>query len=163
MNVNIKSKPNQELKYIDPNFDKTDVPEDDWEFIYCEDFFNTGQADDYGANHMFDYDYETGIVTFNFDGSEDDLKEIRKIIENKIKPSTSTITSKTGNIPLVKQAERALKITYLEAKLFKSNLIGTEHLLLSILKINFLLVLCHHFHYCRFFIVIDMINDRISN
>ena len=35
MNVNIKSKPNQELKYIDPNFDKTDVPEDDWEFIYC--------------------------------------------------------------------------------------------------------------------------------
>ena len=66
--------------------------------------------------------------------SATDLKEIRKIIENKIKPSTSTITSKTGNIPLVKQAERALKITYLEAKLFKSNLIGTEHLLLSILK-----------------------------
>jgi ATP-dependent Clp protease ATP-binding subunit ClpC len=35
---------------------------------------------------------------------------------------------------LVKQAERILKITYLEAKLFKSPLIGTEHLLLSILK-----------------------------
>ena len=27
-----------------------------------------------------------------------------------------------------------MKITYLEAKIFKSNLIGTEHLLLSILK-----------------------------
>ena len=34
----------------------------------------------------------------------------------------------------MKQAEKVLKITYLEAKLFKSNMIGTEHLLLSILK-----------------------------
>ena len=35
---------------------------------------------------------------------------------------------------LVKQAEKILKITYLEAKIFKSPIIGTEHLLLSILK-----------------------------
>jgi ATP-dependent Clp protease ATP-binding subunit ClpC len=35
---------------------------------------------------------------------------------------------------LVKQAERALKITYLEARMFQSELIGTEHLLLSILR-----------------------------
>ena len=27
---------------------------------------------------MFDYDYEIGIVTFNFDGSEDDLKKFVK-------------------------------------------------------------------------------------
>ncbi|MBS4013462.1 MAG: ATP-dependent Clp protease ATP-binding subunit [Bacteroidetes bacterium] len=40
------------------------------------------------------------------------------------------------NIPLIKQAERVLKITYLEAKLFGSELIGTEHLMLSILKDN---------------------------
>ena len=39
-----------------------------------------------------------------------------------------------GNMPLVKQAEKILKITYLEAKIFKSPVIGTEHLLLSILK-----------------------------
>jgi ATP-dependent Clp protease ATP-binding subunit ClpC len=39
-----------------------------------------------------------------------------------------------SNIPLVKQAERVLKLTYLEAKLYKSPMIGTEHLLLSILK-----------------------------
>jgi ATP-dependent Clp protease ATP-binding subunit ClpC len=39
-----------------------------------------------------------------------------------------------GNIPLTKQAEKVLKITYLEAKIFKSDLIGTEHLLLSILR-----------------------------
>jgi ATP-dependent Clp protease ATP-binding subunit ClpC len=38
------------------------------------------------------------------------------------------------NLPLIKQAERALKITYLEAKTYNSELIGTEHLLLSILK-----------------------------
>ena len=62
-----------------------------------------------------------------------DLQEIRKAIETEIKPKSKTF-NQSGNIPLVKQAERALKITYLEAKLFKSNLIGTEHLLLSILK-----------------------------
>ncbi len=39
-----------------------------------------------------------------------------------------------ANIPLVKQAEKVLKITYLEAKVLRSPIIGTEHLLLSILK-----------------------------
>ena len=33
-----------------------------------------------------------------------------------------------------KQAEKVLKITYLEAKLYKSDVIGTEHLLLSLLR-----------------------------
>ncbi|MCB0395688.1 MAG: ATP-dependent Clp protease ATP-binding subunit [Flavobacteriales bacterium] len=59
--------------------------------------------------------------------------ELRKAIENTIKGSSKKVVP-SGNIPLVKQAERALKITYLEAKLFKSSMIGTEHLLLSILK-----------------------------
>jgi ATP-dependent Clp protease ATP-binding subunit ClpC len=35
---------------------------------------------------------------------------------------------------LTRQSEKVLKITYLEAKIFKSELIGTEHLLLSILR-----------------------------
>lgn len=62
-----------------------------------------------------------------------DLEMMRKIIEKSISnPEKKNI--KTDNIPLVKQAERALKITYLEAKMLKSDLIGTEHLLLSILK-----------------------------
>ena len=43
-------------------------------------------------------------------------------------------TSITGSIPLTKQTEKVLKITYLEAKIFKSEIIGTEHLLLSILR-----------------------------
>ncbi|MFT6746007.1 MAG: ATP-dependent Clp protease ATP-binding subunit ClpC [Glaciecola sp.] len=64
---------------------------------------------------------------------EVNLLELRKNIETEIQKLSKGFTQ-SGNIPLVKQAERALKITYLEAKLFKSNLIGTEHLLLSILK-----------------------------
>ncbi len=62
-----------------------------------------------------------------------DLMELRKMVENSIK-ATSTKAVNLGNIPLVRQAEKVLKITYLEAKLYKSNMIGTEHLLLSILK-----------------------------
>lgn len=60
--------------------------------------------------------------------------ELRREIEGLTAGATRKTSSNIGNIPLVKQAERALKITYLEAKIFKSNVIGTEHLLLSILK-----------------------------
>lgn len=62
-----------------------------------------------------------------------DLKELRKKIESSTKVGKGT-NSQLSNIPLVKQAEKVLKITYLEAKVFKCNVIGTEHLLLSILK-----------------------------
>ncbi len=58
---------------------------------------------------------------------------LKKSIEDAIR-GTATKTSNLGNIPLTKQAEKALKITYLEAKIFKTDLIGTEHLLLSILR-----------------------------
>src|SRR5690554_5573456 len=63
-----------------------------------------------------------------------DLEQIRYQIESYLNKSTSSSAKDLTNIPLVKQAEKVLKITYLEAKLFKSNVIGTEHLLLSILK-----------------------------
>jgi ATP-dependent Clp protease ATP-binding subunit ClpC len=66
-----------------------------------------------------------------------DLSKLRKVIESSIKSTASQPTVKpaaSGMIPLVKQAERILKITYLEAKTFKATLVGTEHLLLSILK-----------------------------
>jgi ATP-dependent Clp protease ATP-binding subunit ClpC len=61
------------------------------------------------------------------------MPELRKSIENSIKGNAGSVAG-LSNIPLTKQAEKALKITYLEAKLFKSEIIGTEHLLLSILK-----------------------------
>ncbi|PWL24689.1 MAG: Clp protease ClpC [Fluviicola sp. XM-24bin1] len=65
-----------------------------------------------------------------------DLKMIRKEVEQNLSKSAATAigTQNLTNIPLVKQAERVLKLTYLEAKLYKSPMIGTEHLLLSILK-----------------------------
>jgi ATP-dependent Clp protease ATP-binding subunit ClpC len=62
-----------------------------------------------------------------------DLAEVRKKVELAV-ASHKEKDSGGENLPLIKQAERALKITYLEAKLFNSELIGTEHLLLSILK-----------------------------
>ena len=65
---------------------------------------------------------------------EVDIVKLRRMIEHIIKKGKAQTSSASGNIPLVKQAERALKITYLEAKLFKSAKIGTEHLLLAILK-----------------------------
>lgn len=39
-----------------------------------------------------------------------------------------------GNTPLDKHAEKVLKVTFLEAKLFKKDEISSEHLMLSILK-----------------------------
>ncbi len=63
-----------------------------------------------------------------------DLPQLRAEIEASLKKSTRTGMAPMANIPLVKQAEKVLKITYLEAKLYKSSVIGTEHLLLSILK-----------------------------
>jgi ATP-dependent Clp protease ATP-binding subunit ClpC len=65
-----------------------------------------------------------------------DLARVRKEIEIAIANTDYGKIKSTDNIPLIKQAERALKITYLEAKLFNSDLIGTEHLLLAILKDN---------------------------
>ena len=62
-----------------------------------------------------------------------DLELMRKTIERSIANPEKEI-KKPDNIPLVKQAERALKITYLEAKMFKSELIGTEHLLLGLIR-----------------------------
>ncbi len=62
-----------------------------------------------------------------------DLQELRKTVEQAIGTGNHKV-SNLANIPLMKQAERALKITYLEAKLYKSAIIGTEHLILSILK-----------------------------
>src|SRR4051812_18462645 len=62
------------------------------------------------------------------------LNDLRKEIEGLTSGAAKKSSNNLGNIPLVKQAERALKITYLEAKIFKSPVIGTEHLLLSILK-----------------------------
>ncbi|MFM1874608.1 MAG: hypothetical protein RL266_345, partial [Bacteroidota bacterium] len=63
-----------------------------------------------------------------------DIQNLRKDIEAATQTGKTSKKTNLGNIPLIKQAEKALKITYLEAKVFKSPTIGTEHLLLAILK-----------------------------
>jgi ATP-dependent Clp protease ATP-binding subunit ClpC len=62
-----------------------------------------------------------------------DIIRLKKTIEDAIKGTANNNTNLV-NIPLTKQAEKVLKITYLEAKIFKTDIIGTEHLLLSILR-----------------------------
>ena len=64
-----------------------------------------------------------------------DLNEMKAMIESSIL-NTSSRPVNTDNIPLIRQAERALKLTYLEAKDLSSEVIGTEHLLLAILKVG---------------------------
>lgn len=61
-----------------------------------------------------------------------DLGKLKRSIEETVRSMSGPLT--IGNIPLTKQAEKVLKITYLEAKLYKSDVIGTEHLLLSLLR-----------------------------
>ncbi len=62
------------------------------------------------------------------------MEDLRLSIEQATKGTTIGNVKNLANIPLTKQSEKVLKITYLEAKIFKSQLIGTEHLLLSILR-----------------------------
>ncbi len=62
------------------------------------------------------------------------LEELRNNLENSTRGTVSGNVKNLANIPLTRQSEKVLKITYLEAKIFKSELIGTEHLLLSILR-----------------------------
>ncbi|MEL7533289.1 MAG: ATP-dependent Clp protease ATP-binding subunit [Bacteroidota bacterium] len=61
-----------------------------------------------------------------------DLSQLKKAIENAVRGTVTSIN--LTNLPLTRQAEKVLKITRLEAKLLKSGVIGTEHLLLSILR-----------------------------
>ncbi len=63
-----------------------------------------------------------------------ELSKVKDRVEHAIEQPTRSEYTKVEQIPLIKQAEKALKITFLEAKQFKSDLIGTEHLLLAVLK-----------------------------
>ena len=65
-----------------------------------------------------------------------DLNELRRKIEslNPINFENEVKESTKKNLHLTRQAERALKTTFLEAKLFQSSIINTAHLLLCILR-----------------------------
>ncbi|WP_161890313.1 ATP-dependent Clp protease ATP-binding subunit [Pontibacter russatus] len=62
------------------------------------------------------------------------IDELKYALEQATRNTATQSSNITGSIPLTKQTEKVLKITYLEAKIFKSDIIGTEHLLLSILR-----------------------------
>jgi ATP-dependent Clp protease ATP-binding subunit ClpC len=62
------------------------------------------------------------------------LDELKISIERATKSTATGNVKNLAQIPLTKQAEKVLKITYLEARISRSELIGTEHLLLSILR-----------------------------
>jgi ATP-dependent Clp protease ATP-binding subunit ClpC len=61
-----------------------------------------------------------------------DLLSLKKAVEDTVRTSGGTLT--IGNIPLTKQAEKVLKITQIESKIYKSDVIGTEHIILSLLR-----------------------------
>ena len=65
-----------------------------------------------------------------------DLNHLRRKVEilSPANPSTSETSNQKKNLHLTRQAERALKTTFLEAKLFQSTSINTAHLLLCILR-----------------------------
>ncbi len=61
-----------------------------------------------------------------------DLEEIKHAVEDAGRASGDTMT--IGNIPFTKRAEKILKSAYVEADRHKSDIIGTEHLLLALVK-----------------------------
>ena len=67
---------------------------------------------------------------------EVDLDELRRKVEilNPAVIENSGAINNKKNLHLTRQAERALKTTFLEAKLFQSEIINTVHLLLCILR-----------------------------
>jgi len=63
-----------------------------------------------------------------------DAANIRTKIEGIAAPYATNVPGTAKNLPLTRQAEKALKTTFLEAKLFQSPVIRTPHLLLCILR-----------------------------
>jgi len=65
-----------------------------------------------------------------------DLNHLRRKVEilSPANPNISISSNEKKNLHLTRQAERALKTTFLEAKLFQSTSINTAHLLLCVLR-----------------------------
>ncbi len=70
------------------------------------------------------------------DALEVDLDHLRRKVEilSPSNPNPNIAQKDKKNLHLTRQAERALKTTFLEAKLFQSSSINTAHLLLCILR-----------------------------
>ena len=62
------------------------------------------------------------------------LEELRETIEKTTRGTATGNVKNLSNIPLTRQSEKILRITQLETKVFKSEKVETEHLLLAILR-----------------------------
>ena len=64
------------------------------------------------------------------------LDSLRQSIEHSTASTTRSSFDRENmlNIPLTKQAEKVLRLTYLEAKYFKTNIVETDHLLMAVLR-----------------------------
>jgi ATP-dependent Clp protease ATP-binding subunit ClpC len=62
------------------------------------------------------------------------LEELRETIERTTRGTATGNIKNLSNIPLTRQSEKILRITQLETKVFKSEQVETEHLLLAILR-----------------------------
>ena len=62
-----------------------------------------------------------------------DIEAFRLKLEASIKSNTANNGRKAAELPLTKQAERAIKFTYIVAKDFNSEQVSSEHLMLAIL------------------------------
>jgi ATP-dependent Clp protease ATP-binding subunit ClpC len=63
-----------------------------------------------------------------------ELYDLRRSIEELIRPESTIKIHDNDNIPLLKSAEKVLKLVYLEAKALQDDTIDTGHLLLAIMK-----------------------------
>lgn len=62
------------------------------------------------------------------------LTDVKKSLEELIKPDGAIKIKDSENLPLLKSSERILKLVYLEARSLKNETINTGHLLLAILR-----------------------------
>ncbi|MDZ7860010.1 MAG: ATP-dependent Clp protease ATP-binding subunit [Candidatus Krumholzibacteriota bacterium] len=60
------------------------------------------------------------------------LEQVQKAIENIVRPTGGTLT--LGEIPLTPRAKRILELSVEEARLLSHNYVGTEHLLLGLIR-----------------------------
>jgi ATP-dependent Clp protease ATP-binding subunit ClpC len=61
-----------------------------------------------------------------------DLDQIQQAIENIVRPSGDTLT--LGEVPLTPRGKRVLELSIEEARLLGHNYVGTEHLLLGLIR-----------------------------
>ncbi|MEM1321746.1 MAG: ATP-dependent Clp protease ATP-binding subunit [Bacteroidota bacterium] len=78
---------------------------------------------------------EESLAMKVLDSLDVDTIELKHSIEESVhRRAAAKAALNIGNLPLNKQAEKVLKVTFLEAKMLKNEEISPEHLLLSILK-----------------------------